>query len=319
MRVLVTGATGFIGSAVLRRLNMDERYEPVGATRQKIEGSNAGVPHVTVGELGPDTDWRLALEGVGTLVHTAARVHMMNDAAIDPLVLYRQVNVQGTLNLAAQAIDAGVQRFVFVSSIKVNGEKTLPDKPYSVTDIPTPVDSYGISKFEAESRLHKLAMSAGMELVIIRPPLVYGPNVTANFFKMMRWIYRGVPLPLSGIHNKRTMVSLDNLIDLLVACLDYSEVAGKIILAGDGEDLSTTELLFRIGNALGRPARLFWAPPVLMRGGASLLGQRIDLKRLTESLQVDISGTQDLFRWYPRVSVDESLEKTALAFLKRLS
>ena len=316
MRVLVTGATGYIGSAVLRRLASDARHKALGSIRRGMEVPVAGVSYVVVETLGPETDWQQALDGADVLLHTAARVHVMNDTDSCSLSKYREVNVDGTLNLARQAANAGLRRFVFVSSIKVNGEKTQLGKPYTEVDTPAPVDPYGMSKLETEQGLRVLADNTGMELVTVRPPLVYGPGVAANFLSMMRWIYRGIPLPLAGIHNRRTMVALDNLVDLLVTCVDHPGAAGQVILAGDGEDLSTTELLYRTGRALDKPVRLFWAPPWMLRCFARLLGKSDQIQRLTESLQVDISRTRKLLGWNPKISVNQALQQTADDFLK---
>ncbi len=300
---------------MLQRMSIHEQFELRGAVRRKVDDPIAGVMYPQVGELGSDTAWHHAVVGADVLVHTAARVHMINDTAIHPLTDFRRVNVEGTLNLAQQAARAGVRRFVFISSIKVNGENTLPGKPYRAYDDPAPVDAYGISKYEAEQGLRDFASATSMESVIIRPVLVYGPGVKANFASMMRWVHRGVPLPLGGIHNKRSLVALDNLVDLILTCSMNPAAANQVFLVGDGEDLSTTELLRRIGTALGKPARLFSAPAGMLEGAASVFGRRDLARRLCGSLQVDITKTRDLLGWSPVVSVDEGLRKTAQYFL----
>lgn len=311
MRVLVTGATGFVGGALIAAL-----FEYGYAVRSAARRHSSNLPgEVLVRELAPNTDWAIALQNVGVVIHLAARVHVMNDTSADPLAEFRRTNVAGTLTLARQAAAAGVKRFIFISSIKVNGEGTRYGEPFTAEDLPQPVDSYGISKHEAEEQLRRLAAETGMEVVIIRPPLVYGPGVKANFLSMMRWLYKGIPLPLGAINNRRSLVALDNLVDLIVTCIDHPAAANQTFLAGDGEDLSTTELLRRMGAALGRPARLIPVPPALLSAGATMLGKRAVAQRLLGSLQVDISKTRALLGWTPPVSVDEALRKTAAHFL----
>ncbi len=271
---------------------------------------------VVVGNLGGDTDWSAALKGIEIIVHLAARVHVMNDSVSDPLAEFRRVNVEGTLNLAQQAVSGGVKRFVFISSIKVNGGNTLLNQPYFADDTPAPVDPYGISKYEAEEGLHSLAMETGLEVVIIRPPLVYGPGVKVNFRSMMQWLNRGLPLPFGAIHNKRSLVALDNLVDLIITCIEHPSAANQTFLAGDGEDLSTTELLRIMGQALGRPARLMPIPERLLEAVAVLLGKRALAQRLCASLQVDISKAKELLGWVPPVKTKEALHETARHFLE---
>jgi nucleoside-diphosphate-sugar epimerase len=240
----------------------------------------------------------------------------MNESAQDPLVEFRKVNVEGTLNLARQAAAAGVKRFIFISSIKVNGEATLPGKSFSAEDVPVPVDAYGVSKLEAEQGLYELAESTGMEVVIIRPVLVYGPGVKANFLSMMRWLSRGIPLPLGAIHNRRSLVALGNLISLIVLCIDHPRAANQTFLVSDGEDVSTTDLLRKLACALGKPARLLPVPGWLLQGIAALLGRRSLSQRLFGSLQVDISKNQALLGWTPPVGLDQGLRLTAHHFLE---
>ena len=256
-------------------------------------------------------DWRKALAGCQVVVHLAARVHVMTDTAKNPLDEFRQVNVKGTLNLARQAAAAGVRRFVFVSSIKVNGEATEPGHPFTAEDTPAPLDAYGISKMEAEQGLREISAQTGMEVVIIRPPLVYGPGVKANFAAMMRWLARGVPLPLGAIHNQRSLVALDNLVDLIVTCIAHPAAANQTFLVSDGQDVSTTELLRRMGRAMKRPARLMPVPAGLLEWTAALVGKRDVAQRLCGSLQVDIQKTRQLLGWNPPLTLDQGLKKAA--------
>ena len=307
--ILVTGATGFVGGALVGKLASDG-FATRAAIRRDSVSLPVGVQTVRVGDLSAGTDWRDALSAVDVIVHTAARVHVMAETASDPLAEFRRANVDGTLHLARQAAEAGVRRFVFVSSIKVNGESSAVGRPFTADDFPAPLDSYGVSKMEAENRLRELAEQTGMEVVIIRPPLVYGPGVKANFASMMRWLRRGVPLPLGAIHNARSLVALDNLADLLVICLTHPAAAGQVFLVSDGEDVSTTELLRRAARAMGRSAYLLPIPSACLEGVAALLGKRSVAQRLCGSLQVDIEKTRRLLGWHPPLTLDQGLKKT---------
>ena len=308
--ILVTGATGFVGGALVRRLAADPACKGVvAAVRRKVETRPEGGRQVQVGDLLLTTDWGLALQGVDAVVHCAARVHVMQDDAVDALHAYREVNVFGTLHLARQAAQARVRRFVFVSSIKVNGEATQPGRPFSADDAPSPLDPYGASKMEAERGLREIEAQTGMEVVIVRPPLVYGPGVKANFAAMMRWLARGMPLPLGSIHNARSMVALDNLVDLLATCLNHPAAAGQTFLVSDGQDVSTTELLRRTASAMGKKALLLPVPAYVLELGATLLGKRDVAQRLCGSLQVDIDKTRHLLGWSPTLTLDQGLKK----------
>lgn len=308
--VLVTGATGFVGRALFVSLVGSRTLR--GVVRKLGENALLEGERFVTGNLSADFDWSDALIDVSVVVHCAARVHVMNEEATDPLAEFRRVNVDGTLRLARQAADAGVRRFVFVSSIKVNGEHSQPGHPFTADQTLAPGDPYGVSKCEAEAGLRALAKEMDMEVVIIRPPLVYGPGVKANFLAMMRWLQRGVPLPLGSVmENRRSFVFLDNLIDLIVTCIDHPAAANQTFLVSDDEDLSTAALLRRMAEALGRPVRLIPVPVGLFVFGTKLIGRPGIAQRLCGSLQVDIGKTKVLLGWSPPYSVDEGLRRTA--------
>ena len=313
--ILVTGATGFVGQAFVDLLVSQGKHSVRVALRREGSSWPDTVERAYVEDLAPDNAWAKALGGVKVAVHAAARVHVMQDKSSSPLAEFRRVNVQGTLNLARQAAAAGVRRFIFISSIKVNGEATQLGQPFTADDAPAPLDAYGVSKMEAEQGLREIAAQTGMEVVIIRPPLVYGPGVKANFAAMMRWLRRGVPLPLGAIHNQRSFVALGNLVDLIVTCLTHPAAANQTFLVSDGEDVSTTELLRRMGEALGHPARLIPVPAGLLKLAATLLGKPDVAQRLCGSLQVDIEKTRRLLGWSPPISLDEGLRRAAGGFI----
>jgi UDP-glucose 4-epimerase len=317
MRVLLTGASGFLGRAVQERLLNDGVYQVRSVFRTIPENVPGNVAVQVVREIGPRTDWRAALDDVSIVVHCAARVHVMDERERDPLAAFRRVNTEGTVRLATQAAEAGVRRFVFISSIKVNGEFTPPGTAFTASDKAAPIDPYGLSKLEAEQALRALSEVSGMEIVVIRPTLVYGPGVKANFLNMMRWLDKGIPLPLGAIANKRSLVALDNLVDLIRTCMEHSAAANQTFLVSDGEDLSTSELLRRMGQALGKSARLIPVPARVLEFAAALIGKQAISMRLCASLQVDISKTCELLGWRPPVSVDEALFKVARHFKGR--
>lgn len=265
------------------------------------------MPTHIVGELSVDTDWQQAIAGQQVVIHAAARAHIIKDEVADPLAEYCRVNVEGTLHLASQAAAAGVKRFIFISSIGVNGN--INTHPFTVDDQPNPGEPYAQSKWEAEQGLWKIQQETGMELVIIRPPLVYGPSAPGNFGSLVRWIEKGIPLPLGAIHNRRSLVGIDNLVDLIIRCINHPAAANQVLLAGDGEDLSTTELLRAVGKAIGRPARLIPVPAAVLQCGATLLGKQAMAQRLLGSLQVDISKTCELLDWKPPYTVEEGLRR----------
>lgn len=313
--ILITGASGFVGKALCAGLIKSSPLRI--SVRDK---SNTELPEnseIFEASLSPNQDWSSALYGVSTVIHCAARVHVMNEKAADPLFEFRRVNVDGTVNLALQAVKAGVRRFIFISSIKVNGELTNIGHPFMADQISAPSDPYGVSKYEAELELKALAEVSKMEVVIIRSPLVYGPGVNANFLSMMNWLYRGIPLPLGGItKNKRSFVFLGNLIDMIITCINHPAAANQTFLVSDDEDLSTSVLLERMALALGRPSNLIIVPTVLITLGARLIGRPDISQRLCGSLQVDIQKTKDLLGWSPPVTLYEGLRQTAAHFLK---
>lgn len=315
-KVLVTGGTGFVGRAVLARLVARDDLRVLAWIRRADAVLPAGavpVPlsHNRMFAAGAE------VEGLHTVVHCAARVHVMDNDASDSLIEFRRANVELTLDLARSAAALGARRFVFISSIKVNGETTRPGNPFTAFDAPQPCGAYALSKHEAEVGLCEIAEQTGLEIVIIRTPLVYGPGVGANFRSMMGWLARGVPLPLGALHNRRSLVALDNLVDLIDTCIDHPAAANQTLLVSDGEDLSTSELLRRVGAALGRPARLLPVPSGWIGCAARLLRREAIHARLCESLQVDITRTRELLGWSPPVSVDDALRQTALEYLKR--
>lgn len=302
--VLVTGANGFVGRALVRSLTANGRAV-TGVARSGGKGSCAGLVSVQRYE-----DAVPLMAGHACMVHLAARVHVMSDAAQDPLAAFRAANVILAKQLARHAAAAGIKRFVFISSIKVNGEATLPGQPFTEHDAFAPQDSYGVSKMEAEQGLHQIAAETGLEVVIIRPPLVYGPGVRANFAALIQAVARGVPLPLGAINNRRSLVALDNLLDLIMTCLSHPAAANQTFLVSDGEDLSTPELVRRMARAVGKPARLLPVPLWLLNAGARLLDKQDKLQRLSGSLQLDISKARELLGWQPPITVNEGLRRT---------
>lgn len=313
MTILVTGAAGFIGQAVTSALISRHRevYKIVRSLSTYKSKSAVSTKPLVVGDIGSHTDWSDVLFGSDCIIHCATRAHTMNKTKTGALVDHRAVNVEGTKNLAEQAAVSGVKCFIFLSSIKVNGERTSSGSCFTSEDNAFPEDAYGISKWEAEQALHEVSARTGLEIVIIRPPLVYGPGVKGNFFSLLGWLSRGIPLPLGAIHNQRSLIGIDNLVDLIITCIDHPAAANQTFLVSDGEDLSTTELLRNIGKVLGKPARLLPVPSSLLQFGAQMLGKQDIAQRLLGNLQLDISHAKETLDWMPPISVDEGLGKTA--------
>lgn len=314
VNILLTGATGFLGSRLAAVLGSKPDMRFTAVVRRRIEISATHI--VKIQGLDANINWSTTLTGQQIVIHAAARAHIMKDEMADPLAEYRRVNVDGTLNLARQAAEAGVKRLIFISSIKVNGEQTPLSQPFTAEDTPAPEDAYGISKWEAEQGLQKLASETGMEVVIIRPPLVYGPGVKGNFATIAKLVAKGLPLPLGAIHNQRSLVALDSLVDLIVTCIDHPAAANQVFLAGDGSDLSTTELLQGVAKAMSVPSRLIPVPTSILTFFAKLLGKKDIADRLFSSLQVDITKTRDLLGWTPPISVEEGLRRCFESDLK---
>jgi nucleoside-diphosphate-sugar epimerase len=316
MKVLVTGANGFVGSAAVQSL-AKMGHSVVAQTRQTPTVSWPADTGITpcVTDLDQTNGVQAALQGCNWVLHTAARVHQVHETANNPLEAFRQVNTQYTLNLARAAAAQGTKRFVFLSSIKVNGEHTAKGQPFCADDATAPKDPYGISKLEAELGLRAIAAQTGMEVVILRPPLVYGPGVRANFLTMMRWLERGVPLPLGAIDNQRSLVGLGNLVDLVAKCLAHPAAANQTFLASDGHDVSTTELLSALATALQVKARLLPVPQLWLERALSLVGRQEMAKRLCGNLAVDIEKTRTLLDWTPPYSLAQVMQATAAHFL----
>lgn len=314
MKVLVTGSTGFVGSRVME-LAQAKEWQAVGVVRRGSSTQQFDFLTFSIKGLDANNDWQGAFEGVDCVVHCAARVHQMRESERDALEAYRRVNTEGTLNLAKQAAQAGVKRFVFISSIKVNGEFTERGAPFTPDVNASPTDPYGLSKYEAELGLAKLSAETGLEVVIIRPPLVYGPSVKANFLAMMRWTHKQLPLPLGSIDNKRSLVYVDNLADLVLECCENPSAVGKVLLVSDDHDVSTTELLKCVAKHMDKASLLIPIPSRYIKTVSKLLGKAEVGQRLCSSLQVDITETKRLLNWTPPIGFDQGVQETVSAFL----
>lgn len=338
MRILITGSSGFVGRALCAEL-VERGVTVRGAVRSlNSVGDDSRVEFVAVGEIGAETDWSWGVDSrfcgnddeksgndvVDCVIHCAARAHVMHETESDALAAYRAVNVDGSRRLAEQAAAAGVRRLVYLSSIKVNGESTdgLP-RPFGARndegemDAPAPEDPYGLSKCEAEQALWEVAAKTGLEIVVVRPPLVYGPGVKGNFLRLLRWVARGVPLPLDAVYNQRSMVGLDNLVDLLIRCINHPAAAGQTFLVSDGQDLSTPELIRHLARAMNKSPRLIPVPVPLLRLAGRMTGKAAEVDRLVGSLQIDSSSTRETLGWTPPVSVEAGMQAMVDHFLRR--
>lgn len=313
-KVLVTGAGGFVGGALVSRLLVDGKFLPIAAARGAT--SLVGLCPVVSLDLA-EAGVMPSLDSVQVVVHAAARVHVMSETATDALAMFRNINVDGTLRLARRAAESGVARFIFISSIKVNGESTATGQAFTADSVPAPADPYGVSKYEAEEGLKQLGRETGMEVVIIRPPLVYGPGVKANFLSMMQWLNKGLPLPLGAIDNRRSLVAIGNLVDLIVTCIEHPAAANQTFLVSDGKDLSTTQLLRHLAQALGRKPLLVPIPEGVLSMVASVFGRQAIAQRICGSLQVNIDKNRDVLGWVPPVNVDRAMLQTARYYLDK--
>ncbi len=313
--ILLTGSTGFVGTNLVNSLTLKSDYIVKSAVRHAVNKDDGLL--FEVGDINASTDFELPLKNTTVVVHCAARAHVMDDKEAEPLTLYREVNTAGTVNLAKQAIDSGVKRFIFISSIKVNGEGTLVGCPFKTEDNHAPEDDYGLSKSEAEKQLVALAKDSSMEVVIIRPTIVYGPGVKANFASLMRLVSKGIPLPFGSItQNKRSLVSINNLVDLIVTCIDHPKAANQVFLVSDDHDVSTAEMVRELAIALDKPTWQLPVPIWCYKLFGKLFGKSDIVDRLTGSLQVDISHTKETLGWKPPQTLQEGFKQTAQAFLQ---
>ncbi|WP_070970458.1 UDP-glucose 4-epimerase family protein [Vibrio sonorensis] len=312
MQILVTGCNGFVGS----RLTVVAKQRGYCLTKaQRNSGSVVDESVFSISSIDKNTNWKPALVDIDCVVHCAARVHQMGEEREDSLSLYREVNTEGSLNLARQAAEMGVKRFVFISSIKVNGEFSDSGRPFTSEDVSTTDDPYGLSKYEAEQGLQIIAQGTGLEVVIIRPPLVYGPNVKANFLTMMKWVEKGIPLPLGSIDNRRSLLFLDNLIDFILTTSKHPAAVGKTFLLSDGEDVSTASLIQEIAKVMGKRAHLFPIPVKLIQWGANLLGKPKVAQRICSNLQIDSSEARETLGWVPPFTLQEGIRATVEHYL----
>lgn len=309
-KVLVTGANGFVGRPLCAEM-FRQGWEVRSAVRTSSQFADALKDNVVVGNIDANTNWAEALSGIDVVIHLAARVHVMNEHVADPLTEFLAINLYGTTNLARQAAAAGVKRFIYVSSVKVNGELTLKGHPFVESNKPQPQDFYAASKWQAEQALQDISQETGMEIVIVRPPLVYGPGVKANFIKLLAMVDRGIPLPIANVQNSRSLIYVANLVDALITCATHPAVAGQTYLVSDGEDVSTPQLVRAMANALHRPNRVFPIPIALMRGAAKLFGKSAVIDRFTQSLVIDSSKIRNELGWQPPYTMAQGLQATA--------
>ena len=315
-KILITGATGFVGRALLENLKLKKKYLIHLSARTNQEKLFEGEKTFNIGEIDANTNWKDALDGVDCIVHCAARAHTTEKKQTHLLNAYRRINVDGTRNLAKQAVAIGIKRFIFLSSVKVNGEETITSKSFKYDDIPQPEDAYGISKWEAEQALLEISKQTGLELVIIRAPLIYGVRIKGNFLRLLDLIYKQIPLPLFNINNSRSFIGLDNLVDLITHCIDHSKATGKTFLVSDGEDISTPDLIRKLSKIMDRSTRLFSFPISIFKLMGYLIGKTTEVNRLIGSLRVNSCHTRKILEWNPPFSLDEGLEKTVRWYLK---
>lgn len=305
MNVLLTGSTGFLGRSLAAAMSINHEFYLTAIARRPVDISAAHIIQVT--GFDGHTDWSETLSGQRVIIHAAARAHVMKESAVDSMIKYRQVNIEGTLNLARQAADAGVRRFLFISSIGVNGY--INSQPFTTGDVPNPSGLYAQSKWEAEKGLWEIQRETGMELVIIRPPLIYGPTAPGNFGKLVRLVSKNLPLPLGAIHNKRSLVALDNLVDLIITCIDHPNAANEMFLVSDDRDVSTTELLNAMILAADKKPMLIPFPIAALRLAGRLTGKLAVIDRLCGNLQVNISHTKNTLGWKPPISFEDGIRK----------
>ena len=310
MKVLVTGASGFVGNALCTHL-VSRDFDVVATVQNLPDALVPKLSYHIVTEICASTDWDDVLAGVQTVIHCAARVHVMRDHTQDPLTEFRRVNTLGTETLSRAAARCGVKRLVFLSSIKVNGESAPPDAPFTQTSPANPYDSYAISKWEAEQALTRVSAETGLEIVVLRCSLVYGPGVKGNLLRLLSAVDHGIPLPLALARNRRSLIYLDNLTDAIATCLTHPAAAGKTYLMSDGEDVSTAELISRIAQALGKPSRLWPCPLGLMELAGMLTGKSDEIARLLGSLCIDSSKIRSELDWTPPYTVEQGLAETA--------
>ena len=313
-KILLTGATGFVGSHLLQ-MAIAQNREVVCPVRSKNRTTDPGTNQIS--SIDSKTDWQAHLNNIHTVIHCAARVHVMNETVADPHAAFREVNLHGSLRLAEQAAAAGVSQFIYLSSVKVNGEMTLEGNAFTESDAPQASDPYGISKQEAEAALLELGQRTGMAITIIRPPLVYGKGVAANFLSLLIWVKKQIPLPLGSIHNQRSFVFVKNLCDFILHCVQNPLAYNQVFLISDGKDLSTTELLQEAAKALQVPSRLLPFPASLITFGARLLGKKNIADRLCQSLRVDSSKARKQMRWTPPYTVQQGLRESAVNLLSK--
>ncbi len=310
--LLITGANGFIGRALISKLALQTNYFIRASVRKKTIQFPRQIEVFENMEASSNTNWTDALRDIDVVIHLLARVHVMHDKVANPLLEFRNINVNATIALAKIAAKQGIKRFIFLSTVKVNGESTF-NKPFSELDLPHPQDAYAISKWEAEEALKKISKDTGMELVIIRSPLAYGPNVKANFLKMIQYVKRGIPLPLGAIQNNRSLIGIDNLVDFILTTISHLKAANQTFLISDDENISTTDLLRRIGKHIGKPARLIPLHPRILSFLFNILGRQDFGDRLLGSLEVDITKAKKLLAWFPPKTLDEGLRVTVIS------